>query len=175
LWEKDLSSIEPVSGRARNSRLLATFWVVAAVTSALFLVPAFIIRPFSYQSARGLALAITLKQWAGWGTLIGGLISAGILLVLWAGLRRRGKILLGVGMFLVAACATMSRLNYFEWMFHPVPKPGFVSADNAKLDAGEMVLALNFNNDARAYPVSQMAYHHIVNDYVGGVPVAVTY
>ena len=45
-------------------------------------------------------------------------------------------------------------------------------------DAGkhsEMVLALNFNHDARAYPISEMAYHHIVNDVVGGVPVAVTY
>ena len=96
-------------------------------------------------------------------------------MILWKGQRRAVKIPLGVGMLLVAACATMSRLNYFEWMFHPVPKPGFISADNAKLDAGEMVLALNFNNDARAYPVSQMAYHHIVNDFVSGVPVAVTY
>jgi hypothetical protein len=38
-----------------------------------------------------------------------------------------------------------------------------------------MVLALIFNDDARAYPVREMAYHHIVNDVVGGVPVAVTY
>ena len=170
-----MDSSEASPGRARSARLLAIFWVVAAITSALFLVPAFIIRPVSHQSPRGLALAIALKQWAGLGTLIGGLICAGILVILWKGQRRAVKIPLGVGMLLVAACATMSRLNYFEWMFHPVPKPGFISADNAKLDAGEMVLALNFNNDARAYPVSQMAYHHIVNDFVSGVPVAVTY
>jgi len=38
-----------------------------------------------------------------------------------------------------------------------------------------MVLAIQFGPDARAYPISEMAYHHIVNDWVNGVPVAVTY
>jgi len=53
--------------------------------------------------------------------------------------------------------------------------PGFEAARQSKLDSGEMVLALSFNHDARAYPVREIAYHHIVNDVVGGVPVAVTY
>ena len=82
---------------------------------------------------------------------------------------------MGVSLLLVAACAAMSRVNYFEWMFHPVRQAGFEPASQTKLDAGEMVLALNFGGDARAYPVREMAYHHIVNDVVGGVPVAVTY
>jgi hypothetical protein len=38
-----------------------------------------------------------------------------------------------------------------------------------------MVLAIRYGDDARAYPVREMAYHHIVNDVVEGVPVAVTY
>ena len=48
-------------------------------------------------------------------------------------------------------------------------------AEDAKLDTGEMVLTVSFNGDARAYPVREMAYHHIVNDVVGGVPIAATY
>ena len=44
--------------------------------------------------------------------------------------------------------ATMARMNYFEWMFHPVARPGFLKADDVKLDASEMVLALDFNGDA---------------------------
>lgn len=37
------------------------------------------------------------------------------------------------------------------------------------------VLALEINGDARAYPLDIMLWHEIVNDTVGGVPVAVEY
>lgn len=39
----------------------------------------------------------------------------------------------------------------------------------------EPVVALEINGDARAYPVRAMVWHEIVNDTVGGIPVAVTY
>jgi hypothetical protein len=154
-------------------------WILFAVfalgSSALFLVPAFIIQPFRHQSQRGLMLAIRVKQWAPLGTAVGFLICLALLWTLWPRAQRWGRVGLAAGMVLVTACAVMARLNYFEWMFHPLPKPGFESADKAKVDSGEMVLAVSFNGDARAYPVSQMGYHHIVNDVVGGVSVAVTY
>jgi len=38
-----------------------------------------------------------------------------------------------------------------------------------------MILAVRFGSDARAYPIREMAYHHVLNDVVAGVPVAVTY
>ena len=69
----------------------------------------------------------------------------------------------------------MSRLNYFEWMFHPVDSAKFESESSSKLDAKEMILAVRYGSDARAYPIREMAYHHILNDVVGGVPIAVTY
>ena len=76
---------------------------------------------------------------------------------------------------LVAFSAVMSRLNYFEWMFHPVDSARFESASASKLDKSEMILAVRYGSDARAYPIREMAYHHVLNDVVGGVPVAVTY
>ena len=152
------------------------FFVVFALwTIGLFLIPAFIIRPFSFQSPRGLMLAIAVKQWAPWGAAVGFTACAVLFLLIWPTTRKWSGIALGVSLFLVAACAAMTRVNYFEWMFHPVHQPGFEPSSQTKLDSGEMVLALNFNGDARAYPVREMAYHHIVNDVVGGVPVAVTY
>ncbi len=39
----------------------------------------------------------------------------------------------------------------------------------------ELVLGLNINGDIRAYPLQILVWHEIVNDEVGGVPVAVTY
>jgi hypothetical protein len=43
------------------------------------------------------------------------------------------------------------------------------------LSADEPVLALQIGADARAYSVQILIWHEIVNDTVGGVPVAVTY
>ena len=152
-----------------------SYWAVALVTCALFLVPAFIIRPFAFQSPRGLMTAISIKQWAPLGAAVGFAICAVLFLMLWPKMRRWNGILVGASLLLVATCSAMTRVNYFEWMFHPVHQPGFEASSQTKLDSGEMVLTLNFNGDARAYPVREMAYHHIVNDVVGGVPVAVTY
>jgi hypothetical protein len=76
---------------------------------------------------------------------------------------------------LVTFSAVMSRLNYFEWMFHPVESAKFESESSSKLGADEMILAVRYGPDARAYPIREMAYHHVLNDVVGGVPIAVTY
>jgi len=69
----------------------------------------------------------------------------------------------------------MSRMNHFEWMFHPVDSAKFQSEAASKLGGDEMILAVRYGPDARAYPIREMAYHHVLNDVVGGVPIAVTY
>ncbi len=57
-----------------------------------------------------------------------------------------------------------------------IDEPTFVSTAEADfLAAREPVVALEIDGDARAYPVQIMVWHEIVNDVVGGVPVAVTY
>ena len=80
-----------------------------------------------------------------------------------------------MALLLSVASAMMVRQNYFEWMFHPITAAGFVSADDARLSDKEMVMAVQVGPEARAYPIVQMAYHHILNDTVAGVPIAVTY
>ena len=58
-----------------------------------------------------------------------------------------------------------------------IDRPVFVAtgAASAWLKPKEPVLALQLNGDARAYPVQILMWHEIVNDTVGGRPVAVTY
>jgi len=141
----------------------------------LFFIPAFIIRPFRYQSPRALSLALVLRQRAPLGTLVAALICLLLALALWRVTRRWQKFVLAVAMLLVAFSTVMARINYFEWMFHPVRSPQFEAEAQSKLDSAEMIMAVRFGNDARAYPIREMAYHHIVNDMVGTVPVAVTY
>ena len=58
-----------------------------------------------------------------------------------------------------------------------IDDPKFVDPEEAEewLSAQEPVAALEINGDARAYPFQIMTWHEIVNDVVGGTPVAVTY
>jgi membrane protease YdiL (CAAX protease family) len=157
-------------------RLLWIVWAVSAlVCVGLFFIPAFIIRPFRHQSAAALNLAMALRQRAPMGTLAAAIICLALAIFLWYASDKWRKGVLALVMVLVAFSAVMARLNYFEWMFHPVPSPLFEAESDSKLDKGEMILAIQFGPDARAYPIREMAYHHIVNDTVEGVPVAVTY
>jgi len=57
-----------------------------------------------------------------------------------------------------------------------IDDPKFVRADDATFMADtDTVIGLEINGDARAYPLSILVWHEIVNDKVGEVPVAVTY
>lgn len=92
--------------------------------------------------------------------------------------RRTGwaaRTLLIAALCLAAFGAVMSRIDYFEWMFHPIAAASYETAAQATLDASEMVMAVRFGDDARAYPIRAMAYHHILNEVVAGVPIVVTY
>jgi hypothetical protein len=58
----------------------------------------------------------------------------------------------------------------------PIDDPKFVAAGDVDfLAENEPVMAVDIDGDARAYPVQILIWHEIVNDTVGGVPVAVTY
>ncbi len=151
------------------------FGLLVAAGSSLFLVPAFIIRPFRYQSPRALGLALVAREYAAFWTVIALCGVVALAVWQWKRVRRWQRLWLVAGVLFMTGSAVMARMNYFEWMFHPVALPGFEGAGQTKLDAGEMILAVTIGSDARAYPIREMAYHHIVNDVVGGVPVTVTY
>jgi Protein of unknown function (DUF3179) len=155
--------------------LWCTFLLSAFVAISLFAVPAFVIQPFRYQSPRALRIAMAVRERAPLGTLIAGLACLLIAFSLWKNASRLRQIGIASLLLIVASAATMARLNYFEWMFHPIDAPHFLAQSESKLDSKEMVMAINFADDARAYPIRQMAYHHILNDVVLGSPVVVTY
>ena len=55
--------------------------------------------------------------------------------------------------------------------------PQFIDASAGQLQLGpsQRVLGVSINGDHRAYPLNLLSRHEIVNDRVGGVPVAVTW
>ena len=151
------------------------FSLCAIAAVAFFFIPAFIIRPFRYQAPRALLVAMTLRQRAPLITLLAALGCFALAFVLWRTFGRWCKALLVLTLLVVTFSAVMARQNYFEWMFHPIAGPQFLAQADSKLDAKEMVMAVSLGRDDRAYPISQMAYHHILNDVVGGVPIVATY
>jgi len=158
-----------------GGRLWAAFLLSAVTCAALFFIPAFVIRPFRYQAPRALLLAMFFRQRAPLGTLISACVCLVLAFVLWKIIRPWQRVLLVLALLPVAFSAVMARLDYFEWMFHPIDSAQFLPQAKSKLDAKEMIMAVRFGDEARAYPISQMAYHHVLNDVVGGVPITVTY
>ena len=75
-------------------------------------------------------------------------------------------------------------VSYQEILSGGPPKDGIASIDtpeflavseSAGLGDTDPVIGVTVNGDARAYPLHILTRHEIVNDVVGGVPVAVTY
>lgn len=141
----------------------------------LFFIPAFIIRPFAHQSARPLLVAMAVRQYAPWLTFFSTLGIVALVALLWRNVSLWKKAVLVLGVLLATGAAVMARVDYFEWMFHPLLAAGFEPAQTSKLDSSEMVMTVSFGTEARAYPIREMAYHHVLNDVVGGTPIVVTY
>ena len=69
-----------------------------------------------------------------------------------------------------------ARQNHFEWMFNPLPHSSYAKVTDASfVSDSDMVLAVTINGESAAYPVRLMAYHHVVQDQVGGTPIVATY
>ncbi len=58
-----------------------------------------------------------------------------------------------------------------------IDNPRFVGPGEAdqQMQSFETVLGVSINGNHRAYPLNMLSRHEIVNDTVGGVPVAVTW
>jgi len=94
---------------------------------------------------------------------------------LWHG-ARWSRVFLVILLLPPAFSAWFARQNHFEWMFNPLANAGYTRADAATfVGDGDLVMAVARNGEAVAYPVRQLAYHHLVHDTVGRVPIVVTY
>ncbi len=60
--------------------------------------------------------------------------------------------------------------------FISLDDPEMIAATTATwLDGDDIVIGVAQNGEARAYPIKQAAYHHVINDTIGGEPYLVTY
>ncbi len=86
------------------------------------------------------------------------------------------KIILGAGLLIYAVVFFAFNFKFLaEKMFYQPRTKSFASvADNA-IDNNKLVLGVEINGEAKAYPIQLIGYHHQVRDTVGGQPIMVTY
>ena len=159
-------------------KVLGALLVLIVLSSFLVVfIPVYLIRPFAPQTASDLDTSFFLRSASPLLTMAALVLGFLCTFSLWKSastwLRKSGLAIAGV---LLTALAILARQNHFEWMFHPLPQPGYVEAAKAShVNDGDMVLSLEMHGEARAYPVPLMAYHHLVNTTVGREPIVATY
>jgi hypothetical protein len=151
---------------------------VCGVFDAVFVgLPVLLLHPFRPQSPLEIALAYSMRRSAPAVTFLALLAILGLSVALIRGRRLRWSwIPLSAVLGLATVLAWFAWQNHFEWMFNPNPAPEYARAAKVAFVRDEdMVIAVELGGDAVAYPVRQMAYHHLVMDAVGGTPVVSTY
>ena len=150
---------------------LSTLAVVAIVVT-----PVFVIMPFRAQTPRGLEISYLMRRWSPSLTLVASVASLALMIWLWRGTRWWRKGLLVIALAVTFMLTWFARQNHFEWMFNPLPNAAYAKVSEAGfITDDDRVMAINLGGEAVAYPIRLMAYHHVVLDTVGGIPVVATY
>lgn len=82
------------------------------------------------------------------------------------------------GIFLVIYAVIFYFFNFkfpADKLFYPPKNKMLVAAADNKVPLDKLVIGVVIKGEAKAYPVEMIAYHHQVQDTVGGQPVMVTY
>ena len=164
-----------MSNTSKRWLWLATI-TTTIVAVAIIALPTFTIMPFKAQSASGVEWSYHLRRWSPFVTALAALVFIALCMKLWRGARWYGRVAICVLFLPLAAVTWFARQNHFEWMFNPLPNAAYasVSETNSVAD-NEMVMTVALNGEVAAYPVRQMAYHHVINDVVGSQPITATY
>jgi hypothetical protein len=162
--------------RSGAKAALWTVLVCALIPIVCLAIPIYVIQPFRPQQADQLALALTVRGFAPWISTLCALVALAAVIRVWM---RPIGVMARIGLVSFAVLSTvacsLTFVNIFEVMFHPYPQPEFGPVNAALVDADDKVLSVRIAGEAHAYPIRIMGYHHIVNDSVGNVPIAVTY
>ena len=162
----------------KSRRKLAWLGLLVLIVAvlAIVLTPVFLIMPFKAQTPRIVEISYLMRSWSPLLTLLASALILLLAIKLWLGGRWWSRALLVLLLLPAFAATWLARQNHFEWMFNPLPNAAYASVAEASfVPDSDMVMAIEINGEAVAYPVRQMAYHHVVNDVVGGKPITATY
>src|SRR5262245_61462901 len=164
------------TGKSGRWKLWLSLLLIVAAAVAVVAIPVFVIMPFKAQTAAGVEWSYRLRRWSPPATVVGTILFLALCVKLWRGSRWLGRLAMPALLAPLLAVTWFTQQNHFEWMFNPLPNADYARAGEAGYVAeSDMVMAIEINGDTVAFPVRQMAYHHVVNDVVGGKPITATY
>ena len=160
-----------------DRRWILVLLACLAVSLVAVAYPLYVIRPFRAQGARELTAALMVSRFRPALTVVSALAAVAAAIAYWrAQAQMWRRMLAAAGAMLVCVLAVLARVNVYEdLMFHQVEHPTFAAATDVKLDNDDKLIVVKIGGSARAYPIREMGYHHIVNDVVGGTALAATY
>jgi hypothetical protein len=152
------------------------------ILSVLFLVlleaaRVYFIMPFpGSQRKETIDIAYWLHNNISWLRLIGWLVAGLLLYLLVRTQKRGGRILAGAGILLYALVFYFFNFRMLaDKMFLQPKEKVFADRNNNKIPGDKLVIGLEINGIAKAYPIQVIGYHHQVRDTIGNTPVMVTY
>lgn len=157
--------------------MVPALWLLLAgvATVALAAYPMYVIRPFREQTPAALDRALWVLLHDKPILLILALAITALALMVWQRAGWVSRVFLAPSIAVVVLAAVSAWINPFEHMFHPFGEPHYVAAQQATLEASDMVIAVTLGGESRAYAIREMGYHHVVNDRLHGLPIVVTY
>jgi len=145
--------------------------VLFEIANVYFIMPL----PFS-QRVRSLDAAYVLYSWR-WAfrALAAVFVLAG-LGPAWRGASRWQRSFVGAALLVVAVVAHVTNVTMAaDHMFLQPSQVAMLPADRNVVELPRLVVGVEINGDARAYPVQFIGYHHQVRDVVGGTPILVSF
>ena len=162
--------------RSNRKFIWLALFALIVIVLAIVLTPVFLIMPFKAQTPRILEISYAMRRWSPLVTVLGSLLILTLTIKLWLGGRWWSRIVLVLLLVPVFGATGLVRQNHFEWMFNPLPNPTYAkAADVSFVNDDDRVLSVTIANEAVAYPIRLMGYHHVVQDTVGGTPIVATY
>lgn len=152
------------------------------VTGMLFLIAleffrVYFIMPFpGSQKKDTLELAYWIHSNIGWLRVVSWLLVAGSLFFIFRTRSRKSEILCGIALVVYGIVFYMFNFKMLaEKMFYQPETKLFADKASNQIDPRKLVLGVQINGEAKAYPIQIIGYHHQVRDTVGGTPIMVTY
>ncbi len=152
------------------------------ITGILLLIAAEILRvyfimPFpGSQQGDTINIAYWLHKNIIWLRLLGGLLVIYPVIYVFRFSKIWKKMVLVAALLFYAGVFYLFNFRFLaDKMFLPPKQQDYAAADNNRIPAEKLVIGVVINNEAKAYPIQLIGYHHQVRDTVGHTPVMVTY
>ena len=151
-------------------------FVLVITVIGFVLTPMYLIMPFKPQTPRIMAISYFMRTWSPLLSIVASLVIVTLMVRLWLGGRWWSRAILVILLLPVLGVTWLAQQNHFEWMFNPLPNPLYARIAEANfVKDNERVMAITVNGESVAYPITLMAYHHVLGDTVGGTPIVATY